>query len=85
MKRKLEQMAHIGPCSIDICPQTDFTRVPLTREQVHSLWKLCGPSAQRNLEHNPLWVVIVMAYYEGLAHGVRGLEALMEKENDTQP
>ncbi|SMG09866.1 hypothetical protein [Paraburkholderia susongensis] len=67
-------MVQIGPCPIPLVPVRDFSKPRLTREDWNGLWQLCGPSAQHNLSRNPLWVVICMAYYEGMAHASGLLE-----------
>lgn len=64
-----DSMVNIGPVSVPGVPVSDFSRIPGSRETWHSLWQIVGPSAARNLERNPLWVVIAAAYYEGLQHG----------------
>jgi hypothetical protein len=66
-------MAHIGPCSIPLVPRGDFSKLRLTTEQLDTIWRIVGPSATINLAKNPLWIVICMAYIEGLNHG-HGLE-----------
>jgi hypothetical protein len=71
--KSFEHIATIGPCTIDSVPIGNFTKVQITREELESLWRLCGPSAERNMSKNPLWMVIAMAYYEGLSHGVNGV------------
>lgn len=64
-----DAMVNIGPVSIPGVPVSDFSKIPGSRETWTALWRIVGPSAQRNLERNPLWVVIAAAYYEGLHHG----------------
>ena len=62
-------MANLGPCAIDTVGIRDFTSRRFSREQLHGIWKICGPSAEKNLERNPLWIALCMAYIEGLQHG----------------
>jgi hypothetical protein len=64
-----DAMVNIGPVSVPGTPVTDFSKIPGSRETWAALWRIVGPSAQRNLARNPLWVVIAAAYYEGLQHG----------------
>lgn len=64
-----DSMVNIGPVSVPGAPITDFSRIPGSRDTWAALWRIVGPSAQRNLARNPLWVVIAAAYYEGLHHG----------------
>ena len=66
-------MAHIGPCSIPLVPRGDFSKLRLSDSQLDIIWRIVGPSATINLARNPLWIVICMAYIEGLNHG-HGLE-----------
>ena len=62
-------MVNIGPVSVPGVPVSDFSKIPGSRERWAALWRIIGPSAQRNLERNPLWIVITAAYFEGLQHG----------------
>ena len=64
-----DAMVNIGPVSVPGTPVTDFSKIPGSRETWAALWRIVGPSAQRNFARNPLWVVIAAAYYEGLRHG----------------
>ena len=57
-----------GP-PIELVPITHFTKHRLTREQWNNAWRLCGPSAEKNMERLELWQVIASAYLEGLSHG----------------
>jgi hypothetical protein len=66
--------ARFGP-AIDIVPVSDFSRMSLSDDQWANAWRLCGPSAARNMtgttKRGPLelWQVIAAAYLEGLHHG----------------
>lgn len=78
--------ARFGP-AIDIVPATDFSRMSLTDAQWADAWRLCGPSAAKNMtgttKRGPLelWQVIAAAYLEGLHHG-HGM-ATMQAEKPT--
>ena len=78
-----DAMVNIGPVSVPGTPVTDFSKIPGSRETWAALWRIVGPSAQRNLARNPLWVVIAAAYYEGLQHGATlALEMQVRGEPD---
>jgi hypothetical protein len=64
-----DHMAQIGPVAIETVPITHFTKSRLTSTQLKEIWHICGPSAEKNLSKNPIWMVICMAYIEGLNHG----------------
>ncbi|MFM0432314.1 hypothetical protein PQQ75_25110 [Paraburkholderia aspalathi] len=64
-----DAMVNIGPVSVPGVPVTEFSKIPGSKEAWDGIWRIVGPSAQRNLARNPLWVVIAAAYYEGLQHG----------------
>ena len=76
--------ARFGP-AINIVPVTDFSRMSLTNKQWEDAWKLCGPSAEKNMTGTTkrvpleLWQVIAAAYLEGLHHG-HGI-ATMQADN----
>ena len=59
----------IGPIAVEPGRHA-FSQLPFNNEQFKNAWKICGPSAERNLMHSPLWAVITAAYCEGLAHGI---------------
>lgn len=59
----------LGPCAVPLVPVRDMSKFALTREQWHAVWRIIGPTAERNLARNPLWTVIACAYLEGLHHG----------------
>jgi hypothetical protein len=63
-----KRMASIGGCAIESVPLRNFSKFKgdINFEDV---WKLCGPSAERNLSKVPVWKVICAAYLEGLHHG----------------
>jgi hypothetical protein len=63
------RMAHLGPVQIETVAVSDFTKRRFSREDLQSIWHICGPSAEYNLARNPLWIAICMAYIEGLQHG----------------
>jgi len=77
-------MASLGPCAIDVVAIRDFSSRRLSREQLQFIWRICGPAAEKNLERNPLWIAICMAYIEGLQHGSELAEtAKQQGENPT--
>lgn len=60
--------ARIGPAVIaGIVPAASLRRLP--RTALHDAWSLVGPTAERNLDALPLWMVIAAAYLEGIGHG----------------
>ena len=63
----MEKMATIGPRVVPFVPLAHFSKGPSTN-QLEDIWTLVGPSAQHNLSNLPLWQVIAMAYFEGMAH-----------------
>ena len=66
--------ARFGP-AIHIVGVKDFSRMSLTNDQWADAWKLCGPSAEKNMTRTTkrgpleLWQGIAAAYLEGLHHG----------------
>lgn len=57
----------LGP-PIPLVPITHFDKMRLTDEQLSSMWRIVGPSVERNMRL-PLWQIICCAYIEGLMHG----------------
>ena len=66
-----------GPCLVPSYPYSAYSRLP--RGTGETLWKLCGPTVERNLDQ-PLWAQFCAVYYEGLNHG-----AGMAREIDARP
>lgn len=58
----------LGP-SIPLVPVTHFSKLRMTRQQWEDAWHLVGPSVDRNIWKQPLWMVIAAAYVEGVHHG----------------
>jgi hypothetical protein len=48
-----DAMVNIGPVSVPGVPVTEFSKIPGSRETWAALWRIVGPSAQRNLARNP--------------------------------
>lgn len=56
--------------TIPTIPITHFSRLPIDRKQFQEFWRICGPTAERNMMRGfPIWEVITAAYLEGLQHG----------------
>lgn len=71
MKKRGETRLSIGP-TFPVVRSGDFSKLRLTPDQWSDAWRLCGPSAERNMNGPrpaPLWIVIAAAYLEGLNHG----------------
>lgn len=68
-----DKMVGIGPCAVPIYPSSAFTRLPEGIKE-EDLWKLVGPTVERNISKLPLWKLLAIVYFEGLAHGYAGGE-----------
>lgn len=55
-----------GPGPVPTYPISAFSRLP--HGIAEELWKLVGPTVDRNI-NLPLWAQFVVVYYEGLNHG----------------
>lgn len=68
----------LGP-PIPVISVRDFSKFKLTSEEWDKVWRIVGPSVERNMQMKcPLWRVIAAAYLEGLQHG----SALAREERD---
>ncbi|MBZ5761529.1 hypothetical protein LAV84_18565 [Rhizobium sp. VS19-DR104.2] len=58
-----------GP-DIPLVRAKDFSVMSLTREQWEDVWKVVGPSVEKNMQKCvPHWMLIAAAYLEGIHHG----------------
>ena len=73
-RTKRPHFVHFGP-PIELVPITQFSKMRLTSEQWADAWRLCGPSAEKNMQRLELWQVIASAYLEGLSHGADSMAA----------
>lgn len=76
-KKPKKHFIAFGP-DIPVVPITHFARHKFTEEQIADIWKIIGPSVERNLSAKPLWKVIAFAYIEGLSHGA----AIQQEKNN---
>jgi hypothetical protein len=63
-----EHMAQFGPCVLPNYPYSTFSRFP-PEIDFKDVWRVVGPTVQRNINHAPLWVQFCTVYLEGLNHG----------------
>lgn len=81
MKFKKPHYVAFGP-PIPVVPIGDFSKMRMTEEQFADAWRLCGPTAERNMLRLQLWQVIASAYLEGLQHGAEVVIEQQGKEID---
>ena len=72
-----DRRVSLGPCPVPAYPYSAWSRLP--RGSAETLWKLIGPTVERNIA-GPLWAQFCAVYYEGLNHG-----AGMAREIDARP
>lgn len=82
-KRSRDSMVRLGPCIVPNYPLKAFSRLP--GGIAWDLWKLCGPTVERNLTR-PLWAQFCAVYYEGLNHGANAMrEKLIDSGEYVEP
>lgn len=68
-----ERMVGIGPATVPIVPLGDFTQANLSRDDSIALWRIIGPTVQRNLSL-PLWEQFLAVYIQGCENGISALK-----------
>jgi hypothetical protein len=64
-----DRFVPLGPVAVPIVPITHFRKLHFDPKELEGIWRICGPSVEHNIRRHPLWLVICMAYLEGLDHG----------------
>ena len=59
----------LGPVPVSQYPVSAWNKMELTREQLEHAWEVVGPTAEKAMKDNPLWIVLCNIYLEGLMHG----------------
>lgn len=67
-----ERMVGIGPATVPTVPLGDFTRAKLSRDDSIALWRIIGPTVQRNLTL-PLWEQFIAIYIQGCENGIAAI------------
>lgn len=67
-----ERMVGIGPATVPTVPLGDFTRAKLSRDDSIALWRIIGPTVQRNLTL-PLWEQFIAIYIQGYENGIAAI------------
>lgn len=75
-----KKLCGIGPVAITSYPLSAWERLPKSIN-LYDVWKLCGPTVEKNMDSNTLWKVFCIVYLEGMAHGVQSA-ATKESKND---
>lgn len=69
MKASDRHFVAFGP-NIPVVRVSDFSKMTLTQEQWKDVWRIVGPSVERNMQKCiPHWMLIAAAYLEGVHHG----------------
>ena len=69
MKTARQHHIQFGP-DIPIVRNSDFSKMSLTKDQWAEVWRIVGPSVEKNMaKYLPHWKLIAAAYLEGVNHG----------------